>query len=136
MAFLDGLIFYATLIIGIALLIPERVQSKVQGIATLVFSFLLVMGCLVVVFADFELLLLMVSLLMSVPFVTAAYIIGWGQFDTDGARVALSLLMTLIWIVFSIGLLIAWIMCLIKAFQGQYFKLPVIGNFAEKFSSK
>jgi uncharacterized membrane protein len=48
----------------------------------------------------------------------------------------LSLLVTLIWIVFSIGLLIAWIMCLIKAFQGQYFKLPVIGNFAEKFSSK
>ena len=48
----------------------------------------------------------------------------------------LSLLGTLIWILFSIGLLIAWIMCLIKAFQGQYFKLPVIGNFAEKFSSK
>ena len=46
----------------------------------------------------------------------------------------LSLLVTLIWIVYSIGLLIAWIMCLIKAFQGQYFKLPIIGNFAEKFS--
>jgi uncharacterized membrane protein len=48
----------------------------------------------------------------------------------------LSLLVTLIWIVFWIGLLIAWIMCLIKAFQGQYFKLPIIGNFAEKFSAK
>ena len=48
----------------------------------------------------------------------------------------LSLLATLVWVVFSIGLLIAWIMCLIKAFQGAYFKLPIIGNFAEKFSSK
>jgi len=48
----------------------------------------------------------------------------------------LSLLVTLIWIAYSIGLLIAWIMCLIKAFQGQYFKLPIIGNFAEKFSAK
>jgi uncharacterized membrane protein len=48
----------------------------------------------------------------------------------------LSLLATLVWIVFSIGLLIAWIMCLIKAFQGTYFKLPIIGNFAEKFSAK
>jgi uncharacterized membrane protein len=48
----------------------------------------------------------------------------------------LSLLTTLIWIVFSIGLLIGWIMCLIKAFQGAYFKLPIIGNFAEKFSAK
>ena len=47
----------------------------------------------------------------------------------------LSLLVTLVWIVYSIGLLIAWIMCLIKAFQGQYFKLPIIGNFAEKFSA-
>jgi len=48
----------------------------------------------------------------------------------------LSLLVTLVWIVFSVGILIAWIMCLIKAFQSQYFKLPIIGNFAEKFSSK
>ena len=48
----------------------------------------------------------------------------------------MGLLVTLIWIVFSIGLLIGWVMCLIKAFQGQYFKLPVIGNFAEKFSAK
>jgi uncharacterized membrane protein len=48
----------------------------------------------------------------------------------------LSLLATLIWIVFSIGILIAWVMCLIKAFQGVYFKLPIIGNFAEKFSAK
>jgi uncharacterized membrane protein len=47
-----------------------------------------------------------------------------------------SLLATLIWIVFSIGLLIAWILCLVKAFQGTYFKLPIIGNFAEKFSAK
>ena len=30
----------------------------------------------------------------------------------------------------------AAILCLVKAYQGQYFKLPVIGNFAEKFSAK
>jgi len=47
-----------------------------------------------------------------------------------------SLLMTLIWVVFCIGILIAWVLCLIKAFQSQYFKLPIIGNFAEKFSAK
>ena len=48
----------------------------------------------------------------------------------------LSLVATLIWVIYCVGILIAWIMCLIKAFQGQYFKLPVIGNFAEKFSAK
>ncbi|HEX5890527.1 MAG TPA: DUF4870 domain-containing protein [Pyrinomonadaceae bacterium] len=47
-----------------------------------------------------------------------------------------SLLATLLWLVFSVGILIAWILCLVKAFQSQYFKLPIIGNFAEKFSAK
>ena len=46
------------------------------------------------------------------------------------------LLSTLLWLVFFVGILIAWILCLVKAFQGQYFKLPIIGNFAEKFSVK
>ncbi len=38
--------------------------------------------------------------------------------------------------VFYLAVVIAWVMCLIKAYQGQYFKLPVLGNFAEKFSQK
>ncbi len=106
MAFLDGLVFYATLIIGIALLIPERVQSKVQGIVTLIFSILLVLGCIVVIFADIALLILMVSLLMSVPFGTMVYLAVWSTFDVSGARAALSLLMTLK-IVFAVCLVLA-----------------------------
>ena len=51
-------------------------------------------------------------------------------------RLVFSLIATLVWVVISIGILIAWIMCLIKAYQGQYYKLPIIGNFAEKFSQK
>jgi uncharacterized membrane protein len=48
----------------------------------------------------------------------------------------ISLVVGLVAFVLGIGILIAVIMCLIKAFQSQYFKLPVIGNFAEKFSAK
>jgi len=48
----------------------------------------------------------------------------------------LTLVATLVWAVFGIGILIAWIMCLIKAYGRQYFKLPIIGDFAEKFSQK
>jgi hypothetical protein len=95
MAFLDALVFYATLLITIALLIPERVQAKIQGIITLVFSILLVLGCIVVIFADITLLILMVSLLMSPPFGTMVYFVIWADFDTEGARIALSLIMTL-----------------------------------------
>ncbi|HEX3249269.1 MAG TPA: DUF4870 domain-containing protein [Pyrinomonadaceae bacterium] len=53
------------------------------------------------------------------------------------------LLGTLVWALLSllgfvlfIGALIGWVMCMIKAYQGQYFKLPFLGNFAEKFSQK
>jgi uncharacterized membrane protein len=46
------------------------------------------------------------------------------------------LIVILVWIVYWIAILIAWVMCLIKAYQGQYFKLPIIGNLAEKFSAK
>ncbi len=54
--------------------------------------------------------------------------------DVLGSLVGLVL--GLLIFVFWIGMLIALVMCLIKAYQKQYFKLPVIGNFAEKFSSK
>jgi uncharacterized membrane protein len=42
----------------------------------------------------------------------------------------------LLGLVFFIAAVIGWIMCLIKAYGGQYFKLPILGNFAEKFSQK
>jgi uncharacterized membrane protein len=54
--------------------------------------------------------------------------------DIMGTLVAL--LATLIWIVFCVGLLIAWVLCLVRAYQGQFFKLPVIGNMAEKIANK
>ena len=48
----------------------------------------------------------------------------------------ISIVLGLLMFVFYIGLLIAFVMCLIKAYQKQYFKLPVLGSFAEKFSAK
>jgi uncharacterized membrane protein len=48
----------------------------------------------------------------------------------------LSVVSILVWGVFLLAILAGFILCLVKAFQGQYFKLPVIGNFAEKFSAK
>jgi uncharacterized membrane protein len=37
-----------------------------------------------------------------------------------------------LWMALSVGLLIVWIMLLLKANQGQMWKLPVIGDMAEK----
>ena len=106
LALLDGLVFYATLIIGIALLVPERLQSKVQGIVTLVFSLVLLLACIGVIFTNLGLLILKVSLFLAAPFGTIAYLALWGDFDTNGAHVVLGLLMTLK-IVFAICLVLA-----------------------------
>jgi hypothetical protein len=106
LALLDGLVFYATLIIGIALLVPERLQSKVQGIVTLVFSVVLLLACIGVIFTNLGLLILKVSLFLAAPFGTIAYLALWGDFDTNGAHVVLGLLMTLK-IVFAICLVLA-----------------------------
>ena len=48
----------------------------------------------------------------------------------------IGLVLGLLLFVFWIAMLIAVVMCLIKAYQKQYFKLPVLGNLAEKFSAK
>jgi len=41
----------------------------------------------------------------------------------------------LFFLVYGIAILAAVVICLIKAFQGQIFKLPVIGNLADKWSN-
>ena len=38
----------------------------------------------------------------------------------------------LLWMLFSIGLLIIWVVLLLKANQGLMWKLPIIGDLAEK----
>lgn len=55
---------------------------------------------------------------------------------SDVLTTLVGILSMLLWLVLFVGILIGWVMCLIKAYQGQYFKLPIIGNFAEKFSAK
>jgi uncharacterized membrane protein len=46
------------------------------------------------------------------------------------------LLASLVWLIIGAGLLIAWILCLVRAYQGKFFKLAVIGNLAEKIVNK
>jgi len=35
----------------------------------------------------------------------------------------------------AIGFFIAWLLCILKASKGEYYKLPVIGDFAEKHAN-
>ena len=47
-----------------------------------------------------------------------------------------SMVFGLVATVIGIAILVGAIIALIKAYQGQYFKLPVVGNLAEKYSAK
>jgi uncharacterized membrane protein len=86
----------------------------------------------------------MQSILFNVLFGVLAFVLWIVLFvvfliasQVSGALMTLlSLLSVLIWGALLIGVVIGWVLCLVKAFQGQYFKLPVIGNLAEKFSAK
>jgi uncharacterized membrane protein len=70
-------------------------------------------------------------------FLCVAAIVAWIAFFVVSAVLAFipilgHLVALLLWLVLSVGLLIVWVMLLIKANQGQMWKLPVIGDMAEK----
>ena len=48
----------------------------------------------------------------------------------------ISLIVGLVGFIVCIAFIAGAVIALIKAYQGQYFKLPFIGNMAEKFSAK
>jgi uncharacterized membrane protein len=86
----------------------------------------------------------MQSLILSIVFFVGMFALYflWFVLAIVASQIS-GLLGTLVGLVFGlvifvvfIACVIGWILGMIKAFQGQYFKLPVIGNFAEKFSTK
>ena len=58
-----------------------------------------------------------------------------GILDNAIGAPVFSLVLTLLILVIGLGLLIGVIIAAIKAFQGQIFKLPVIGNMADNYSN-
>jgi hypothetical protein len=105
-ALLDGLLLYATVMMGIALIIPERIQGRLQGIVTLVVAIILLLIGIPTIIGEIALLVLMVSLLFAAPFGTIAYLVAFGSFNTDGAHIAISTIM-LLKICFAVFLVLA-----------------------------
>jgi hypothetical protein len=108
LSFIDGFVFYITLLIGLALVIPERIQGRVQGCVTLIVSFFGCLGIIVSIITALVLLILMVTLLLAPIFGTIAYFAIYGHFDRGSAAATLSLLMIL---------KIAFAICLVLAHQ-------------------
>jgi len=95
MALLDGVLFYAVLLMGLALLFPERFLGRIQGIVTVIFSIVVIIVAIVMAIKAFVELMIMVSLFLSVPFGTIAYLALWGFFPTGTAATILGISMFL-----------------------------------------
>jgi len=95
LALIDGLLLFMVGLIWMSLLVRERIQARTQGIVTLVFALLVLLGSLVLLFVAAAQLVLMVGLLTAVPFGTALYLTLFGAFDRGGAGVALGFVMLL-----------------------------------------
>ena len=92
---LDSLLIFTVTLMGLALLLPERVQGRIQGLATLIVSLFVLIAAIALIFFSLQLLTLMVSLLLAPIFGTIAYIAGWGGFERGPTAAVLSLAMLL-----------------------------------------
>jgi uncharacterized membrane protein len=82
--------------------------------------------------------ILMMVLVVVAVILTFAFGIG-GAMVGGGIGTLISMLVWLIWLLFwliAMVVLVGLIFAAVKAYQGQIFKLPIIGNMAEKIVNK
>ncbi len=121
LALLDCIVLFTLALMGIALILPARLQGRIQGIATLIFSILLILGALVAIFFAFASLFLMIALFLAFPFGTIIYLIIYGSFNRAGADVVLSIIMLL-----KFGLSICLVFAQQRFFQGKGLVLLIL----------
>lgn len=85
-------------------------------------------------FHAFQSLLLLAS---TIPLVIV-YAVGFGIALAVDAMIGFPLFMIIVWlimVVLGLAIFVFLIIALIKAFQGQIYKIPVIGNMADNWSN-
>ncbi|HYO49490.1 MAG TPA: hypothetical protein VEW94_06530 [Chloroflexia bacterium] len=95
MALLDGALLFTVGLLGAGLVVSRQTQGRTQGCVTLIFSLLLLLASVVMLFLAIALVLTMISLFVAVPFGTIAYIAGFGFFNRTASLATLGLLMLL-----------------------------------------
>jgi hypothetical protein len=95
LALLDGLLAFTIGLIACSLLIPERVHGRIQGVATMIVSLIVIIVGIAKIFTAIGKLFLMLGLLLAPIFGTIAYLLIFANFPGGEAAGALSLLMTL-----------------------------------------
>ena len=93
-ALVDGVLLYTVGLMGLALVVPPT-HGRVQGVATLIGSIVLIIVAFILGLLALIELLVMVSLFFAAPFGTIAYLAIWGFFPRGEAAAILSLLLLL-----------------------------------------
>lgn len=95
LALVDGILLYTVLLMGLSLLLPDRVHGRLQGVLTIIASIVLILVALVMLVIAFVELVVMLTLFMAAPFGTLAYLAVWGFFPTGETLALLGLLLFL-----------------------------------------
>ncbi len=95
LAFLDGLLLFTVVMLGLSLMMELRLYGRIQGIVTLVVTFLWVVAAFFAAMLAMAKLFLMFGLFVAAPFGTLAYLALWGSFPTGQAAAILGLLLLL-----------------------------------------
>ncbi len=124
LALIDGTLFFTVALMGVSLLIRERLHARVQGITTLIFSLLLVLAAIAILLAAIVEVLMMIAMLLAVPFGTLAYLAIYGFFNRTAAAAALGLLMML-----KLGFAICLVIAQQRFLQNKGLVLIIITSF-------
>ena len=106
LALLDALLLFTVAMMAAPLIWTARIHGRLQGVVTLLFSILVLLGGFKLILTSLAELQLMVGLVVAVPFGMVAYLLRWGYFDVGGAATVLSALLILKFI-FVIALIVA-----------------------------
>ncbi|MFK0009193.1 hypothetical protein ACIQTZ_19315 [Paenarthrobacter sp. NPDC090520] len=106
LAFLDGLLLFTVVMLGLSLMMNLRTYGRVQGIATLIVTLLWVIAAFLTTLLALAKLFLMIGLFVATPFGTIAYLALWGSFPKGQAAAILGLLL-LLKIVFAVLLILS-----------------------------
>lgn len=132
LAFIDGLILFTTGLMGAQFLIGERVQGRIQGVASFIVALLTLLGSVVLIFITVAKLLLMIGLFLAIPFGTLVYLVIWGSFNTSAASATLGVLLTLK-LAFAICLVLAHQLFLQNKGLVLIFLTSLLANFVVSF---
>ncbi len=95
LALIEGLLLLVLIITAAPLLIGERITGILTGGVSIIGGLVALLAAIATAIVSFTALMLMVSLLLSAPFGTLAYLAIFGSFDTGGAALFTSLVLGL-----------------------------------------